>query len=119
MKARVREMEENTRTGRSRRMKKNVAGCIQAVVGKKKLLVQFKDRQNRETSDSSLPCLCSKEEVDQEVYDTISDLPKRGKSELLTIYGDTVCEGDGIFEKLCIFLSISLSITGLRDPQAY
>ena len=43
MKARVREMEENTRTGRSRRMRKNLAGCVQAVVGKKKLLVQFKD----------------------------------------------------------------------------
>ena len=87
MKARVRDMEENTRTGRSRRMRKNVACCVQAVVGKKKLLVQFKYGHNRETSDSSLPCLCSKEEVDQEVDDTISDLPKRGKGELLTIDG--------------------------------
>ena len=36
-------MEENTREGRVRSMRKYVVGCVQAVVGKNKLLVQFED----------------------------------------------------------------------------
>ena len=42
VKANVGEMEENTREGRIRRMRKELMGCVQAVVGKKKLLAQFK-----------------------------------------------------------------------------
>ena len=44
-----------------------------------------------------LPYLCQKAEVGQEVYETISGLPQRGQGELLTINGDRVCEGYGIF----------------------
>ena len=34
VKAKVREMEDNTMKGRGRRMKKEVVGCVQAVVGR-------------------------------------------------------------------------------------
>ena len=47
VKAKVGEMEENTREGRIRRMRKEMMGCVQAVVGKKKLVVQFKNNQNK------------------------------------------------------------------------
>ena len=42
VKAKVGDMEENTREGRIRRIRKVLMGCVQAVVGKKKLVVQFK-----------------------------------------------------------------------------
>ena len=54
MKAKIGEMEENTRDGRSRRMSKYVVVCFQAMVGKKKFLVQFEDGQNRLISASLL-----------------------------------------------------------------
>ena len=54
---------------------------------------------------SSLEYVCSKKEVGQEFDETIYDIPKRGKGELLTIDGDTVYKGDGTFEKV-IYLSI-------------
>ena len=74
--------------GRSRGVMSQVVGCVQALVGKKKFIVQSKDRQRREMRDSSLSNLCEKEEVGQEVDETISDLPKRGQDRLLTIDGD-------------------------------
>ena len=87
-KVKVGEMDEKTTEGRSRSKRKEVMGCVQAVVGKKNPLVQSKDRQRREMRDSSLSNLCEKEEVGQEVDETISDLPKRGQDRLLTIDGD-------------------------------
>ena len=51
------EMEENTREGRNRRMRKDMVGCVQDLVGKKILLVQFKDGQKKEISDCSLFCV--------------------------------------------------------------
>ena len=41
--AKVGNTEEKTREGRSRRMRKEMVVCLQAVVGKKKFLVQFED----------------------------------------------------------------------------
>ena len=75
-------------------MRKEELGCFQAVVGNKKLLVQFKDGKRREMSSSSLSYVCSKEEVGQEANGTISDLPKKEEFGLLTIYGDPVDGGD-------------------------
>ena len=54
VKEHVGEMEDNTREGRSRRMRKEVVGCVQDVVGKKKLLVQFEDGKRKNISSSSL-----------------------------------------------------------------
>ena len=50
-------MEEKTRKGISSRMRKDVVVCVQDVVGKETILVQFKDIQRREMSASSLQYL--------------------------------------------------------------
>ena len=58
VKAKVGEMEENTREGRSRSIRKEVVGCVQAFVGKKKILFKFKDGKKKEMSSSLLQFLC-------------------------------------------------------------
>ena len=75
----VRDMEEKNRQGRSRRTRKEVVGCVQDVVGKKKFLFQFVDGKMKYISSTFLECVCSKEEVGQEANKTISDLPKKKK----------------------------------------
>ena len=47
VKAKVGELEEITREGRSRRMRKYVVGFFQAFVGKKDSLVQFEYGQKK------------------------------------------------------------------------
>ena len=54
-------------------------------------------------SDYLLPYVCEKEEVGEEVEETISDPPKRGKGELLIINGGLVYEVDATFEKVIYF----------------
>ena len=52
---------------------------------------------------------CDKEEVGEEVDETVYELPKRGKGKLLTIDRDIFCERCGMFGKvihLCIFYFI-------------
>ena len=48
VKAKVGELGEVTREGRSRSTRKEVMGCVQDVVGKKKFPVQFKYRKKKE-----------------------------------------------------------------------
>ena len=50
-------------------------------------------------SASSLLYVYEKEDIGQEVDETISALPKSGHNELLTINGDPVCELYGTFGK--------------------
>ena len=50
VKAEVGELENITRVGRIRSMRKLVVGFVQGVVGNKKFLVQFKDSKNKEIS---------------------------------------------------------------------
>ena len=52
-----------------------MAGCVQDVVGKKRLLVQFRDGQKKEMSSSSLVFLSSKEEV--EMDEPLSNSPEK------------------------------------------
>ena len=52
--AKVGEMPEKTGAGRSRMTRKEVVGFVQAVVEKKKFLIQFGDRQSKEISNYSL-----------------------------------------------------------------
>ena len=47
VKGKVGEMEDTTREVRIRRMRKEVMGCVQAVVGKKIFLVQFENGQKK------------------------------------------------------------------------
>ena len=81
-------MEENTREGRVRSMRKYVVGCVHAVVVKKKFLVQFKDGIKRDISSSLLSYLCSKKEVCLYTYEPISNLPEKEQGELLNIDED-------------------------------
>ena len=66
VKAKVRELENITRELRIRRTSKEVMRCVQAVVGKKKFLVQFEDGQKKEIRFSLLVFLSLKEEVDMD-----------------------------------------------------
>ena len=75
VKAKVGELENITREIRSRSTRKEVVGCVQSVVGKKKFLVQFKDWQKKEISYYLLVFLSSKEEVEMDA--PISHLPKK------------------------------------------
>ena len=54
-------------------------------------------------SASLLSYLCEKETVGKEVDETIFDVSKIEQGELLTINCNTVCEGDGTFEKAINF----------------
>ena len=61
VKAKVIEMEENTTYKISRGVSKEAVRCVQALLGKKKLLGQFEYGQKREISSIFILCLCSKE----------------------------------------------------------
>ena len=103
VKAKVGEMEENTREGRSRRTRKEVVGCVQDVVGKKNFLGQFKDRQKKEISSVSLTYVCSKEEICLEIDEPISDLPQKEQGGFLNIDGYPVVESASMFERGMFF----------------
>ena len=47
VKAKVGNMEEKIREGRSRRTRRNLVGRVQSVVGKNKFLFQFEDGQKK------------------------------------------------------------------------
>ena len=66
VKAKVGELVNTTREGIIRRMRKEVVGCVQIVVGKNYFLVQFEDGQKKEISSSLLVFLSPKEEVDMD-----------------------------------------------------
>ena len=57
--------------GRIRRIRKEVVGCIQAVVVKYKFLFQFEDIQQRDMGNFLLTHICSEEEVFHEVNEPI------------------------------------------------
>ena len=61
VKAKVGELEKITREGRSRRMRKEVVGCVHSLVGKDKFLVLFEDGQKKEIGSCLLVYLSEKE----------------------------------------------------------
>ena len=75
VKYKVGKLQKITREVRIRRMRKEVVGCFHGVAGKKKFLVQFEYRRNKEISYSLLVSLSSKEEVDMD--ETISHSPEK------------------------------------------
>ena len=75
VKAKVGELDKTTRDRRIKRTRKEVVGCVQSVVGKKKFLVQLEDRQKKQTIYCSLVFLSSKEEVDMD--EPLSHSPKK------------------------------------------
>ena len=109
VKAKVRKMEENTREGRSRRTRKEVVGCVEAVVGKKKFLVQFEYGNKIEKSSISLLYRCSKHEVCLEMDEPISDLPQKEQGGLLTI------DGDPDVAEPCMYFSVFYCLCYVKD----
>ena len=58
VKSKVREMEDNTREVRIRSMSKEVLGCVQDVLGKKRSLVQFEYEYKKDMIYVSLSYVC-------------------------------------------------------------
>ena len=85
VKTKVGELGNITREGRIRIMIKEVVGCVQSVLEKNMLLVQFKYWQKKEISFSLLVFLSSKEEVDMD--EEISHSTEKEQGEFLTIVG--------------------------------
>ena len=75
LKAKVGELEDNTREERISRIRKDVVEFFQAVVGKKKISVQLKYLKKEDISSCLIVCLFSKYEVDMD--DPISNLPEK------------------------------------------
>ena len=66
VKAKVGDLEKILREGRSRRMRKEVVGCIESVAGKKNFLVKFEYGKKKDISSSLLVILSPKEEVEMD-----------------------------------------------------
>ena len=79
VRAKVGEMDEKTREGGSIRMMKEVVGCAQTVVGKKKFCIQFKDDKYKYMSTGQLMMVLGEEEVDKVGDKSISNIPKKEK----------------------------------------
>ena len=86
VKAKVGKLEKITRKGRSRKIRKEVVGCVQSVVGKNTFLVLFEDGQKKEIDSCLLVYLNEKEEVDMEELITL--FPEIENVEPLSINGD-------------------------------
>ena len=69
--------------GRIKRIIKEVMVCVEAVIRKRDLLVQFKYYQKIEMSTSLMLYVCFKKEIGQEVYETIYDGVNTKMSTLL------------------------------------
>ena len=76
MTEKVGKMEENETEERIVRVRKEVLGYVQAVVGKKNFLFQFKYWHNRYIGSCFITHLCSEEGVGHKANKPISDLPK-------------------------------------------
>ena len=96
------------------------------MVRNKNFLVKFEDGKKREMSDYLLLYVCDKEEVGEEVYKTIYDLPKRGQRKILIIYRDPVYEGYETFGKgmylsifycLCFVDEVSIHIAEKQETE--
>ena len=77
----VRDTEDKKREGRSRRMRRKVVGCVQAVVGKKNFSIKLEDRQEKGVSSCFLTVILSEEEVGKKGEDSNYDLPIKGECE--------------------------------------
>ena len=73
-------------------------GCVQAVQGKKKFLVQSKDGKNKEMSSCSIIYVCSTYEACLDMDEPISNLTKKEQGKLWNIDGYTDVEGPCMFD---------------------
>ena len=86
VKKNVGEMEDNTRDGINSKIRKEGVQCVQSMVEKNILLVQFLDGQNKYMGYTFLVFLSSKEKL--YMYDPLSNYPEKEQGELWIIYGN-------------------------------
>ena len=79
VKAKVVEMEERKREGRTSRTRKEVVGCVQSLLRKTDFVVKFECGKKIEMSAYSLSYVCDKDEVGKDAAKTIYDLLKIGQ----------------------------------------
>ena len=67
VKAKVGDIEEEIREGFSGRLRKDMTGVVQGVVGKRRYLVSFQDRLEKEMSSNQLTIVVVTSEVDGDI----------------------------------------------------
>ena len=67
VKAKVGDLEEDIRDEFSRRLRKEMTGVMQAVFGKRKYLVRFQNRLEKDISSNQLTIVVVRSEVEEEI----------------------------------------------------
>ena len=67
VKAKVGDIEEEIREGFSGRLRKDMTGVVQGVVGKRRYLVSFQDRLEKDMSSNQLTIVVVMSEVDGDI----------------------------------------------------
>ena len=67
VKSKVGELEEDIREGFSRRLRKEITGVVQEVVGKRSYSVRFQDWLKKEMSSNQLTIVVVRSEVEEEI----------------------------------------------------
>ena len=77
VKAKIGELEEEVRAGSSRRMRKELTGVVQGVLGRRRFLVMFQNRCKNNLSSNQLTVLTAHEILVEEAPEvsTIPEIP--------------------------------------------
>ena len=89
-----------------------MVGCVQTVVGDKKILVKFEYGQNKDINSCLPVFLCLKEEVQMDV--PISNSPKKEQGKLLIIDGNPEV-GESCMFKRALYLSVFYCLCYVKD----
>ena len=78
VKAKIGELEEEVRVGSARRMRKELTGMVQAISGKRRLLVSFHDGCKKNLSSNQLTVVAAHEILVEEapLVSTIPEIPE-------------------------------------------
>ena len=78
VKAKISELEEEVRVGRSRRMRNELTGVVQSVLGRRRFLVRFQDGCENNLSSNQLTVVTAHEILVEEAPEvsTIPEIPE-------------------------------------------
>ena len=78
VKAKIGELEEEVRAGNSRRMRKELTGVVQGVSGRRRFLVRFQNRYEKNLSSNQLTVLIAQKILVEEEHavSTITAIPE-------------------------------------------
>ena len=78
VKAKIGELEEEVRVGRSRRMRKELTGVVQGIPGKRRFLMRFHDGCENNLSSNQLTVVAAHEILVEEapLVSTIPEIPE-------------------------------------------